>query len=410
MLDFIKSALSAPKTEMLKVITPANHAEAKKEWLERAEHGQFTNPTFMYNSGLSASKAALAEWNELCSKWESFSPNGKQEQLLHDLVSEYLERQKMIRLIAFSIASGDDSLTGGLMTKYYGQTSPDLVKLAYELANGTTSVSFPLLDVMVRKLTPDQTEDCKNREYEAADIKKLFDAVLEDYGFQSKWQVVIDDDHSAICVSSLTSDGDSRIYIPRTRKVHEIKAIQLAGHEIECHVRHNENCLNLLEDFFDIPRDIAAKLVSDRDGILTEGFAKVSDAIINKRCLGTTDGSPEPWYIIMADLASRGESFARITERAHEEWGVSLTSCFTHAIRVFRGCHDTSNPHHFSRQADRSYLEGYIKAIELSEENSPLYDFAKFDQELLTKITELIGQPSAKHPYLGIANKIINNI
>lgn len=411
MLDFIKTALTAQKVDILKVITPANHVAAKQEWLEQAMHGHFTNPQFTYAVDLKEAKAKLAEWSDICYAWRNdYSPKTTAEKLLYTLADDYIERQRLIRLIALAIAVGDDTMTNSLMTKYYGKTDADLVELAYKLADGTATISFPLLDAMIRKLTPDQTEDCKNREYEAADIKKLFDAVLEDYGFHNKWQTIIDDDYSAICVSSLTSEGDSRIYIPRTRKVHEIKAIQLAGHEIECHVRHNENCINLLEDYFGISRDIAAKLVSDRDGTLTEGFAKMSDAIINKRCFGTTDGTPEPWYIIMADLASRGESFARITERVHEEWGVSLDSCFTHAIRIFRGCHDTRNPHHFSRQADRSYLEGYIQAIELSEENSPLYDFAKFDQELLTKITDLIGHPVTKHPYLGIANKIVNNI
>jgi hypothetical protein len=409
-LNFIKSALSTPKTDMLRAITPANHADAKKEWLEQAKKGHFTNPQFTYSSTIGERKAALNEWNELCAQWKKFAPQDKREQILYDLANDYIERQRQIRLIAFSIASGDDGLTDGLMSKYYGPTSDDLIKLAYKLANGAATVDFPLLNAMVQKLTPNQAKDCLDKEYEAADIKRFFDAVLEDYGLQDTWKVVVDDEHSAICVTSLTLEGDSRIFIPRNRKVNEIKAIQLAGHEIECHVRHNENCISLLQDSFDIPRDIAAKLVTDRDGTITEGFAKISDAIISKRCLGTTDGTPQPWYIIMADLAAKGESFAQITERVHEEWGVSLESCFTHAIRIFRGCHDTKNPHHFSRQSDRSYLEGYVRAIELSEKDSPLYDFAKFDEALMQKITEQIGEPTARLPHLGITTKIVNNL
>lgn len=410
MLGFIETALSAGKVEMLKVITPANHVQAKKEWLEQAKRGHFTNPTFIYNSDLDACKTALSEWNDLCARWQMFTPRDKKEQLLHEFVSDYLNRQRTIRLIALSIANGDDALTNLLMTKYYGQTSPELVRLAYGLANGTATVDFPLLDALPRKLSPQQAEICVAKDYDAADIKRLFDAILKDYRLQNTWKVVIDDAHSAICVTSLTSEGESCIYIPRTRIVDEIKAIALGGHEIENHVVQNENCIRYIMNTFDVSRDIAAKLVSDRDGTITEGYAKMSDAIVNKRCLGTTDGAPEPWYIIMADLAKQGESFAQISERVHTEWGVTLEECCTRAIRIFRGCHDMTNPHNFSRQADRSYLEGYVKAIELSKKNSPLRDFAKFDEDILAKITELFGEPIPECPHLGITNKNINSI
>lgn len=411
MLDFIRTALTAKKVELLRVISPANHVEAKKTWLEQAEKGHFTNPTFIYHTALSEAKVSLGEWSIIANDWEEeIQPKTKAEHLLHLLASDYIERQRLVRLIATSIAIGDDSMTNSLMSKYYGHTNPDLIELAYKIANGTATVKYEYLDFLPQRLSDEQAEASQKNMYAATDIKHTFDAVLEDYHLQNNWKVVIDDEHSAIRVSSLTNEGDSCIFIPRTRQVNEIKCIQLAGHEIENHVRHNENCINLLTKNFDIPRDIAAKLVSDRDGKITEGFAKMSDAIIGKRCLGTTAGAPEPWYIIMADLAAKGESFAQATEHVHEKWGVSLEECWTKAIRIFRGCHDTSNPHSFSRQADRCYLEGYIQAIRLSEEESPLFDFAKFDQELMAKITDLIGHPVAKHPYLGIANKIVNNI
>lgn len=411
MLDFIRTALTAKKVELLRVISPANHVEAKKAWLEQAQKGHFTNPTFIYNSDLSEAKTILGEWSIIANDWEEeIQPKSKAEQLLYLLASDYIERQRLIRLITTSIAIGDDSMTNSLMGKYYGKAHPDLIELAYKLANGTAAVEYKYLDLLPQKLSDKQAEASQKTMYTATDIKRMFDAVLEDYRLQNTWKVVIDDEHSAICVSSLTNEGDSRIFIPRTRRVHEIKCIQLAGHEIENHVRHNENCINLLMKNFDIPRDIAAKLVSDRDGKITEGFAKMSDAIIGKRCLGTTEGVPEPWYIIMADLAAKGESFAQITEHVHEKWNVSLEECWTKAIRIFRGCHDTSNPHSFSRQADRSYLEGYIQTIRLYEEQSPLYDFAKFDESLMAQITQLIGKPIPLCPHLGIANNIVNGI
>ena len=410
MLKFATTALNAPKVEILKNITPANYNEAKQEWLEQAKKGHFTSPKFVYHADVYESKVILNDWNELCAKWENFTPHSEQEQLLYGLIDDYLNRQRMIGLITFAIAVGDDSLTNSLMRQYYGQTSPELIKLAYDLANGTTAIDFPLLDSLAQRLNPAQVNECFAREYEAHDIKKLFEATLEEYHLQNIWKVVIDDIHSSICVTTLTSEDDSCIYIPCTRKVNEIKAIQLVGHEIECHVRHNENCIALLQDIFDIPRVIAAKLVSDRNGTLTEGFAKISDATIKKRCLGTDDGAPEPWYIIMADLAKQGESFAQITERLHEEWGVGLSKCYTQASRIFRGCHDTANPRKFSRQADRSYLEGYIKAIALREEASPLYNFAKFDEKLWSEITSLIGELTTNYLDLGVSNKLINNL
>lgn len=407
MLDFAKTALDTQKVELLKSITPANYNEAKREWLEQAKKGCFTNPKFVYSASVYESRAILNDWNELCAKWEDFTSHSAQEQLLYDLVNDYLIRQKMIRLITFATAVGNDSLTNTLMRQYYGQTSTELVELAYSLANGAT-ISHPLCDSLAQKLDPHQADARLCKEYGAPDIKKLFEATLEEYRLQNNWKVVIDDVHSSICVTTFTSEDDSRIYIPRTRKVNEVKAIQLVGHEIECHVRHNENCIALLQDIFDIPRDVAAKLVSDRDGTLTEGFAKISDATIQKRCLGTNGGTPEPWYVIIADLAKQGESFAQITERLHEEWGVGLVKCYTQASRIFRGCRNTANPHKFSRQADRSYLEGYIKAIDLREKASPLFNFAKFDEKLWPKITGLISEPTAKYLDLGVADKLIN--
>lgn len=413
MLNFVKTALSSPKVDMLGTITPSNHQSAKQEWLEQAKNGNFTNPQFEYSGELSAAKASLSEWSKICSEWEEkFSPHAAGEKLLHMLVSDYLERQRTIRLIAVSIALGDESMTDCLMAKYYGKTDKQLIKFAYQLANGEATVDFPYLDHIPQKLSAETAEACKAKEYVAEDIKHMFDAVLEDYRLQDTWKVVIDDSRSAICVSSFTADGDSRVYIPTTRKVNEIKAIQLAGHEIENHVRHNENCISLLSESFDIPRDIAARLVTDRDGKFTEGFAKMSDAVIAKRCFGTNNGTPEPWYIIMADLANKGESFAQITEKVHTEWGVSLESCWTHAIRIFRGCLNTRNKHNFAREADRSYLEGYIRAIELAKENSLLVDFAKFDEDIMAKISNLIGDPRKhiKLPLLDIANKIVSSL
>ena len=411
MLDYIKTALAAKKVELLRVISPANHVEAKKTWLEQAEKGHFTNPTFIYNSDLQQAKAVLGEWSIIANDWEEeIQPKTKAEHLLYSLASDYVERQRLIRLIATAIAIGDDSMTNSLMSKYYGRANPDLINLAYKIADGAATVEYAYLGYLPQKLSKKQAEASKKNMYAAADIKHMFDAVLEDYRLQDTWKVIIDDEHSAICVSSLTNEGDSRIFIPRTRQVNEIKCIQLAGHEIENHVRHNENCIDLLVRNFDIPRDIAAKLVSDRDGKITEGFAKMSDAVIGKRCFGTIEGVPEPWYIIMADLAAKGESFAQITEHVHEEWDVNLEECWTKCIRIFRGCHDTSNPHGFSRQADRSYLEGYIQAIRLNEEESPLFDFAKFDERLMTEIIDLTGKPIPRFPHLGIANKIVSGI
>lgn len=411
MLDFIKTALAAKKVELLRVISPANHVEAKQAWLEQAAKGHFTNPTFVYNTDLSEAKVSLGEWSIIANDWEEeIQPKTDAERLLYLLASDYIEHQRLTRLIATSVAIGDDSMTNSLMRKHYGVAHPDLVELAYKIADGAATVNYEYLDLLPQKLSDKQAEASQKNMYSAKDIKRMFDAVLDDYRLQDTWKVIIDDEHSAIRVSPLTNEGDSRIFIPRTREVDEIKCIQLAGHEIENHVRHNENCINLLTKNFDIPRDIAAKLVSERDSKITEGFAKMSDAVISKRCLGTTEGTPVPWYVIMADLAAKGESFAQVTEHVHEKWGVDLEECWLKAIRIFRGCHDTSNPHGFSRQADCCYLEGYIQAIRLSEEESPLFDFAKFDENLMVQITQLIGKPIPRYPHLGIANKIVNGI
>ena len=79
MLKFATTALNAPKVEILKNITPANYNEAKQEWLEQAKKGHFTSPKFVYHADVYESKVILNDWNELCAKWENFTPHSEQD-------------------------------------------------------------------------------------------------------------------------------------------------------------------------------------------------------------------------------------------------------------------------------------------------------------------------------------------
>ena len=391
-----------PQLDLLKVVTPSDNVEQKNKWIASAEKGHFTNPVLHYSDNRDAARASTLELNALERQLpKAISPT---DIFIRSLIVEAIRQQCLVNTIAISVYNGDDSLTSGLLRDYHGATSDEIKQIAYTLADGDKSIlACGTIDDEKQKLSAERYAKAKSDIYNAEDIKKLFKAVLEDYGLLGEWTVVVDDTYSSVTVKTYDPNGASRIYIPASKTASEVDSIKLAGHEVECHVRHNMNCAGILQQL-GFPSQVARYLVSNRDATLTEGYAKVSDMLNGRRMSGKTIGAPLPWYIIAADMASKGESFAHVAEYLHSK-GRSVEQCWNTTIRIFRGCHDTANMHHYAREADRCYLEGYLKAK--SNLDNPLFDFAKFDKVILDKIHELIGEFHATYPFQDICGKII---
>ena len=407
MLSTLENIMSVQPLDLLKVVTPVNHKEAKEAWLADANTGLFTNPIFKYADRRDEARKATIELNRLEAR--ILEPKSPQEEFIRNLAIELIRKQCLVNTIAVSVATGDESLTNGLLHDYHGRTDQEIIDTAYAIAAGKT-VSFPRLEAIIQKLSDEKAESSANKKYDAHDLKRMFEAVLGDYRLNDLWTVEISDDYSAVTVKTFSEDGRNKLFVPTTKTCNEIAAIKLAVHEIESHIRHNMNCVAALKEYFDIPYATACRLVSDRDATLTEGFAKIGDAIIEKKCTGKVTGTPKPWYVIAADLASKGESFAQITERLHTEYKVGLETCWNTVIRIFRGCIFTSNQHHYAREADRCYLEGFLVATKLYEEASPLFDYAKFDQATYDAMKSIVGDKLryARYPYMNIAENIVN--
>jgi|GEM_PF-2362151 hypothetical protein len=409
MLKTLQRIIGVEAIDLLKVVTPSNHLTAKEAWLQEAEKGHFTNPIFTYNDREEEARKAILELERI----ENSIPNPKnaREEFVRELAVELIGKQRLTNAIAIAIAQGDEGLTNGYLHDYHGRTNDDIIAKAYAIAAGET-VTFPSLDNMPRRLTEEATEKASKTMLNAEDLKIMFCSVLEDYKLNDIWSVEISDSYSAVTVKTYSEDGKSKIFIPTNKECSVIAALKLVAHEIEAHARHNMNCAFALEDYFDIPHSIACRLVSDRDATLTEGFAKIGDAFIERKCTGKITGTPKPWYVIAADLANKGESFAKITERLHTEYGIKLETCWTTTIRIFRGCRNTANEHNYSREADRCYLEGFLVASKLFEENSPLFDYAKFDEKTFNAARRIVGSAidEPRFPHIGVAEMLVNNL
>ena len=409
MLDILQQIINAGAIDLLKVVTPENHLTAKELWIKDAGKGLFTNPVFTYSDRSEEARKSIVELNRIESSIPE--PRNRQEEFVRNLIIDLISKQRITANVAIAISEGDEILTNHLLHDFYGRTDKYIVTKAYAIAGGET-ITFPGLNDITQRLTKEIAEKAGKDKMGATELKGMFESVLEDYELSDTWTVEISDSYSAVTVKTYSEDGKSKIFIPTNKEVSTITAIKLVAHEIEAHVRHNMNCAYVLEDYFDIPHDIACRLVNDRDATLTEGFAKIADAIIERKCTGKITGTPKPWYTIAADLANKGESFAQIAGRLHTEYGLKLETCYTTIIRIFRGCRFTANEHNYAREADRCYLEGFIVASKLFEENSPLFDYAKFDQETFDAARQIVGsaidEPRLVHK--GVAEFIVNNL
>ncbi len=405
------------KITLDRCITPSNLAEAKAAWIKGAEMGNFTNPSLIYGQATVEEADRVRQANlAILSEAEEFTLRATDARtaFLGELAIATIRRQLLATKIVKSILAGDDAQTNALMQAYYGKVSPELSELAGRIAFGGEKIENPHL-AEEQILTQETLDKYANDLYAPTDMRKLFMAVLEDYRLQDEWNVIIDDSRNCISVCASDEHGHS-LFIPTTRKAENLfKVIQLAAHEIETHIRHQTNCINLFMQEFGLSEDAATKVSDNTLGVncpYVEGLAKMADARINRLCYGNNSGEPHPWFTLAIIHALGGDSFAQVAEWLHSN-GKSLDFCFNITVRVFRGCNNTSNPHRFSRQADRSYLEGYVESIKRFDDVG-VFNFGRFNLENQQKIETVLGRPLAEiHPriiWLDKAKYILKNL
>lgn len=400
--------------DMTTTVTPANHDSEKQAWIEEAKKGHFANPHFAYGR-TTIEEAEEAETINLSLLHEVEEAMAKQadprQRFVSELTFDAIKRQLIVAYVARSVILGDDIDVNKLLESYHGVCSPELIALAEGVAFRGETIPNVYLDGTPQITTQAIIEKYTDDPYTPSDMKHTFEAVLEDYGLTKDWTVIIDDSHSAITVDAADKTHGHALFIPTTRKPEDVfKVLQLAAHEIETHIRHNANCIKLFMSEFGLSEEAATKLECFAlQSPYIEGLAKIADALVYKKCFGDTSGAPHPWYILAATQAAKGESFGRVAEFLHAQ-GKSLEFCWKITTRVFRGCTDTSNPHRFSRQADRSYMEGYVKAIEKCEDMG-VFNYAKFNDENIKKLEVVLGKPladvSPRLRFLDVTEKII---
>lgn len=403
--------LNLCSTNILSVITPKNYFSERQRVIEVATKTErFVNPIFVYGEAIPGFTAKI---NATIKGLRNSRPcQNKSDAFVFQLIIDRLEKAQTISKIQDSIAARDDESTNSLIEKYYGgPTSEKIIDLAYDAAKGIP-INNPILTATKRILDNKTSVKYQKAGNDAREIASKMSSALKMYDLRNSC-IIINDSHSAITVEFDGAEHKHNLYIPTSRKVSRLKLIELIGHEVECHMRHNANCAWLLEKFFDVPSRAAAALVSEKDTTLTEGFAKISDAKIHKMGTGTDAGVPKPWYILAALLASDGLSFAEVADYLHEA-GNSIEMSWQYTYRVFRGCTNVANNlHSFACQADRRYLDGYVRAIDAIEAKSSVFDYAKFSEDELKNIEGIIGiqlhtiRPA--FPFLGIAEQALSS-
>ena len=359
----------------VEMVTPTNLAEAKSQWLEQAENGIFTNPTFTYNAQLLTTITQTAD--SLLSIDERIS-TAKTYSLADEFYLSYLEQvisdAILTVLMAKSILAQNDLFLASFTLVKYGRPSASLVRHAKTLANTghttrVTQTELPATDYQ-RLLDVKLGADF---------IAEMFTWTMEQYAKKfpaaQVWPVKILDDCSAIDVRDKSSFGYPIIAIPSTRVVNGIKLAELIGHETECHWRNSQNAALL-----GLPK-------TDNETIY-EGLAKQKDCRFNLH-FGTEVSTPLPYYIIAEQAALDGHSFAEVARHLVGFYGLSPKRAWGFTYRTFRGISNCENPVGYAFTKDRAYLEGFYYIDQLP--NQEILSFGTLDPSSLEALEEIMS-------------------
>ncbi len=384
------------------IVTPVNFEEARDEWIKTVvEKGEFENPSFLYNENtLSGASSKLDPLSVVRDRLESLlDADTPAANFVKKAALESVDDLMNTCLLASSITMRDDAASAKTALNLYGYPKSALIESAYDLANGGDGkIELPIVkQLLYGEAQKEATAD--EFALNPQELQQMFEDGLRAYGFLGDWNAPIGDEKSAICVELKPGTG-SYIYVPASRKPVTLqKAAALLGHELECHVRHNMNTAALLEEKLGAPRILARFIASKRNGLLTEGLAKLSDTRIGLLCTGKGESKPLPWHGIAINMALHGATFSEtakelyryLIEKKSPEKAALDAWKFT--FRCYRGCTSLSkNEHNYAITQGISYIEGYLQATELTKKHPSAINYGKLNPEDFEEISNILGE------------------
>ncbi len=362
----------------VELVTALNHSEAKTLFLEKAAPSTLAktsfpasaNPVFVYDTDLleksakdfdkiATARATLLEYCEAENAGDS---------VVLKLAQRRAEDALLTSQIAQGIIKGDDELTKLACCDKYDTPSPKDSVEAYNAANGLATKST----TGGSTFSDEEKAELSSIEIDAKGLEQLFRRVMFYLGIDP-WKIIITPKCTAIDVRDFNAIGVPTVFIPESRKVNGLKAVELACHEICCHLYGSDNGQKFFRTILaNTPLSpLIASLAKSDNETLYEGVAKISDVAVSG-----SKSEPSPLATVAIDLASRGVSFNEVAEVIYEyklRSGVksetALSSAWGVVYRVFRGSTDTAkNKGCYAFPKDCAYFLGYKKAHELESE------------------------------------------
>ena len=388
----------------VELITPVNLSHEKAVWTCMDEGEPFINPEFKYDEPNLSLAVANGEIVRIAA--DTLRRVCYPESAMDNAILEILEHRVHDALCTANMAASillRTNAAGDYAQQIYGRPDKLQVLNAYSIAQAPNKAASdaPLC------FSAEKRAELAAKTYDAYGIQREFQRVINVYGFKN-WDVIIDNSASAIDVRNKTSYGNPQVVIPKDRKVDGLKLAELIGHELECHLRDSVNAEAIFaEHLEETPlRPLMPLLAKSDNELFYEGHAKLSDVAINGE-----KALPHPYYIIAADAALRGNSFADIGEliyRLRRDVGQShktaLSGAWTAAYRVMRGAVDTLGGYAYTK--DFAYWVGYESAWRVANIAPHLLDYATLTLDELHLLENAgFNLLHPRYPSLNLATK-----
>ncbi len=186
---------------------------------------------------------------------------------------------------------------------------------------------------------------------------------------------------------------------PFTRKCNGIKLLELIGHEVEEHMRQEENGDYLFAGLGN------AKMKGDETNL--EGIAKISDISFSALYEGKVLGAPTPWYLLAisyvmhenAGFVKTAQYIYDLLRSAGKAHKAAMSTAWATAFRVKRG--NTQNYPGFVQSKDAGYFIGYHLARDVMDAGLGQYlDMGCFSTGMILKIAERYRVEPTDIPFL----------
>jgi len=382
----------------VELYTADDVAKKKDAFIEAYSEGVRENPTFTYEQGTAALRAALAK--------DGTSPEAVKAELqkmraevegqavaegdgLGATMKQVILRKLDDDLATLALLEGlegrdDTKIRDALATKYgRGVEAPlyDAAKVVYGflVENQAHATKKQQEDAPPPKmeLPADLAAHLsKNETMTAGEFKDAVDWMLGRYyatyeaktgqafPAELKYKVEINPAYSAIDVRDKSSEGPI-IGIPDKPRSPK-KYLELLRHEIDCHARQS------LNGHFMFGFGGGALKVDEETWY--EGLAKTEDTELMMQMFGDDSNPTMPYYPFAIRMAEEGKSFLEVFEamltlrrEAGSSEKTALSNAWNTAYRVFRGHIDTANPHAYAMPKDQAYLRGWMLQHQLKE-------------------------------------------